>query len=171
MGGGLERVRCGGGGKEDFCVVGLRGYVTCACMINDDEAALVAPSPDVEGKTDMVCVDLKTSFESHNLAVTQEFLGLSFTVEEVFHSKKHKVIVATWGCNTRGDCVWSLRSLQQQPPHHPVLLHTSEVVSQLYIMLRRQHRKESDAVSEWQELAVTASAPLLSELVASSFSS
>ncbi|KAH3744791.1 hypothetical protein Pelo_13796 [Pelomyxa schiedti] len=74
----------------------------------------------------MVCVDLKTSFESHNLAVTQEFLGLSFTVEEVFHSKKHKVIAATWGCNTRGDRAWNLRSLQQQPPHHPVLLHTSE---------------------------------------------
>ncbi|KAH3714594.1 hypothetical protein Pelo_18896 [Pelomyxa schiedti] len=110
MCGGLERVRCGGGGKEDFCVVGLRGYVTCACMINDDEAALVAPSPAVEGKTDMVCVDLKTSFESHNLAVTQEFLGLSFTVDEVFHSKKHKVIAATWGFNTRGDRAWNLSS-------------------------------------------------------------
>ncbi|KAH3693351.1 hypothetical protein Pelo_19922 [Pelomyxa schiedti] len=54
MCGGLERARCGGGGKEDFCVVGLRGYVTSVCMINDDEAALVAPSPAVEGKTDMV---------------------------------------------------------------------------------------------------------------------
>ncbi|KAH3742944.1 hypothetical protein Pelo_15647 [Pelomyxa schiedti] len=103
--------------QEISRVVETERTVMWVDMIGENVAALVTiECCDVE----VWCIDLEVSFVSEKLAVTGKFQGFP-TMEEkmVFHSKKHKVIVATQQLNQRG-CQWRLMSLQL-----PKVLHQS----------------------------------------------
>ncbi|KAH3742503.1 hypothetical protein Pelo_16105 [Pelomyxa schiedti] len=92
--------------ERDCCGGEIGRGVSKVCMINDDEAGVVSLQLPKCNKAEVWCVDLKASFESHRLVVTQK-LELSH-VGYMFHSKEHRIIAAI---SESGE--WSLKSLQQ----------------------------------------------------------
>ncbi|KAH3767321.1 hypothetical protein Pelo_803 [Pelomyxa schiedti] len=62
-------------------------------MISDDEAVLL---PHADHNVEVLCVDLKKSFELGSLVVTDRFRRFPLMGTMVFHSKMHKVILTKY---------------------------------------------------------------------------